>query len=110
MVQNRVDSQAEHVRGVTSKCFGCEGAHVSHLLLLEVTQGLHHDRAAALLLRVARFQPDDGLRFVDQTLDQPLVLDDALSLFLQTCKGEKRGWGGISVCLTASTRRLSVTV
>lgn len=39
----------------------CLGAHVSHLLLLEVTQGLHHDGAAALLLRVARFQPDDGL-------------------------------------------------
>lgn len=97
MVQNRVDSQAEHVRGVTSTCFGCKGAHVSHLLLLEVTQGLHHDRAAALLFRVARFQPDDGLRFVDQTLDLPLVVDDALSLFLRTCKGEKRGGGNLSL-------------
>lgn len=81
------------MRGVASKCFGCEGAHAPHLLLLEVTQSLHHDRAAALLLRVARFQPHDGLGFVDQTLDLPLVVDDALSLFLQTCKGREKGEG-----------------
>lgn len=70
----------------------CRRAHVSHLFLLEVTQGLHHDRAAALLLRVAGFQPDDGLGLVDQTLDLPFVVDDALSLFLRNVQGSE--WEG----------------
>lgn len=55
----------------------------SHLVLFEVTQGLDDDCAAALLLRVARLQPDDGLGFVDQTLDLSFVFHDSLLLFLQ---------------------------
>lgn len=66
--------------------------------MLEVTQGLHHDWAAALVLRVARFQPDDGLGFVDQTLDLPLVVNNALSLFLHTSKAEK-SCGEKCVCI-----------
>lgn len=85
--------QLDGERRVASRCSRCEGEHGSHLLLLEVTQGLHHDRGAALLLRVARFQPDDGLGFADQTLDLPLVVKNALSLCLQTCKGEKKKGG-----------------
>lgn len=80
-----------------------------HLFLLEVTQGLHHDRAAALLLRVARFQPDDGLGFVDQTLDLPLVVNNTLSLFLWTFKGEKSG-GKKKILVCNSLQQLSVTL
>lgn len=84
---------------------------VSHLLLFEVTQGLHHDRAAALLLRVARFQPDDGLRLVDQTLDLPLVVYDALPLFLRTCKKrEKNPKNYLSLRLRLSATHRSKTL
>lgn len=55
---------------------------MTHLVLFKVTQGLDYDGAAGLLLRVARFQPDNGLGFADQTLDLPLVLHESLLLFL----------------------------
>lgn len=60
----------------------CEGERTSHLVLFKVTYGLDHDGAAALVLGVARSQPDDGLGLVDQTLDLPPVLHQTLLLHL----------------------------
>lgn len=56
--------------------------NISHLVLFKVTYSLDYDGAAALLLRVARFQPDDGLGLVDQTVDLPLIFHNSLLLFL----------------------------
>lgn len=51
----------EHTKDFTLYNVFEEGACVSHLFLLEVAQGLHHDRAATLLLGVARLQPNNCL-------------------------------------------------
>lgn len=54
----------------------------AYLVLLEVAQGLHYDRAAAPELRVTWLQPDDAFGLVDQKLHLPLVLQQPLLFFL----------------------------
>lgn len=78
-------SQLKHIH--PGQCVSvCVRTHISHLVLFKVTQSLDDDGAGALVLRVARFQPDNGLRFVHQTLDLPLVLHNAFLLFLRIHK------------------------